>query len=117
MLQSFAGNYDQDKTEGISFADYLELVDWTGRAQRTDKRGSILKGTPPIQQRLGLDAETFIAAIQKPNLSRGTVIGNIASRKCYAQSNARSRGDGTCASSDGLDRNELPSSVHPILFP
>ncbi|TCI01092.1 transposase [Corallincola luteus] len=93
LLQAFFGNHHQDKPDGIpfSFADYLELVDWTGRAQRNDKRGSIPKDTPPILGRLGLDAETFIAAIQRQNLSRGTVIGNPASRKRYAQTNARIR--------------------------
>ncbi len=93
LLQTFTGNHRQAMPEGIpfSFADYLELMDWTGRAQRNDKRGAIPKDTPPILERLGLDADTFIAAIQKQNLSRGTVIGHPVSRKRYAQSNARSR--------------------------
>ncbi len=40
--------------------DYLELVDWTGRQIRNDKRGSIEQNTPPILERLDIDAEHWI---------------------------------------------------------
>ena len=92
-LNPFVGNYRQEMPAGIpfSFTDYLELVDWTGRAQRKDKRGSIPKDTPAILERLGMDEESFLGAIQKQNLSRGTVIGHPASRTRYAQGQGRSR--------------------------
>ena len=35
--------------------DYLELVDWTGRILREDKRGSIPSNMPPILERLELN--------------------------------------------------------------
>ncbi len=38
----------------ITTTAYLELVDWTGRQTRPDKRGSIAAGTPPILRKLGL---------------------------------------------------------------
>ena len=44
--------------EGVSpklpfhFRDYLELLDWTGRALRHDRRGVIPAGQPPILERL-----------------------------------------------------------------
>ncbi len=44
----------------FGFADYLELLDWTGRAVRDDKRGAIDSGIPPILERLGLDPEGFL---------------------------------------------------------
>lgn len=37
----------------FSFQDYLELVDWYGRAIIKGKRGSIPTGYPPILERLG----------------------------------------------------------------
>jgi hypothetical protein len=42
-LFPFVGNERQDRPKGIAFAlqDFLELVDWTGRAIRQDKRGHI----------------------------------------------------------------------------
>ena len=36
-------------------ADYLELVDWTGRVIRDDKRGAITDNLPPILERLQID--------------------------------------------------------------
>ncbi|WP_018876322.1 transposase [Thioalkalivibrio sp. ALE31] len=40
--------------------DYLELVDWTGRAIREDKRGAIPESIPPILERLGIDPVHFL---------------------------------------------------------
>jgi len=52
---------DKEQT-GIpfSFQDYLQLVDWTGRAIRNDKRGAINNTLPTILQRLGIDSENWI---------------------------------------------------------
>ena len=40
--------------------DYLELVDWTGRAIREDKRGAIPESIPPILERLRIDPVHFL---------------------------------------------------------
>ncbi|WP_077066525.1 transposase [Catenovulum maritimum] len=45
----------------FSLIDYLELVDWTGRQIRQDKRGFISLNTPSIIQRLGLTDEDWLA--------------------------------------------------------
>ena len=37
---------------GMSLADYLELLDWSGRQLRTDKSGAIPDGLAPILERL-----------------------------------------------------------------
>ncbi len=42
------------------FTDYLELVDWTGRIVRDDKRGSIPADTPPILQRLHIESQAWM---------------------------------------------------------
>ena len=47
----------------MSFAEYLQLLDWTGRQQRTDKRGAIFAELPPILARLSLDAENWLKLI------------------------------------------------------
>jgi REP element-mobilizing transposase RayT len=51
----------QEKTIGIPFRlnDYLELVDWTGRIIRDDKRGAMKCDLPPILQRLSLDRQAW----------------------------------------------------------
>ncbi|MGL5128509.1 MAG: transposase [Aeromonas popoffii] len=45
------------------FTDYLALVDWTGRAIRTDKRGHIAAHLAPILQRLGLDTAQWLRQV------------------------------------------------------
>ena len=37
--------------------DYVELVDWSGRIIRSDKRGAINSNLPSIIERLGLEAD------------------------------------------------------------
>ena len=45
---------------GYTERDYLELVDWAGRAIRADKRGAIPSLIPPILNRLGLDQGRYL---------------------------------------------------------
>ena len=45
----------------FAFADYLELVDTTGRVLREDKKGYIKGETPRVLERLNIDPEQFIA--------------------------------------------------------
>ncbi len=60
-LLPFVGNHRKDSPKGIPFAftDYLELLDWTGRAIREDKAGHIDAAQLPILQRLGLDGRAW----------------------------------------------------------
>ena len=46
------------------FSDYLELVDWTGRAIRENKRGFIPADVPPILPRLGVEAGRWIETVR-----------------------------------------------------
>ena len=61
-LFPFAGNPRKDMPDGIPFklADYLELVDWSGRIMREDKRGYIPDHLPTILQRLDMDARHWL---------------------------------------------------------
>ncbi|AJQ95513.1 hypothetical protein [Gynuella sunshinyii] len=47
--------------EGLPFklSDYLELVDWTGRAIREDKRGFFAESLPPILNRLNISGKQW----------------------------------------------------------
>lgn len=45
--------------------DYLELVDWAGRAIRDEKRGAISEHLPPILQRLQLDAAQYLLHVRR----------------------------------------------------
>jgi hypothetical protein len=52
--------------KGLPFRlqDYIELVDWTGRVMRDDKRGYINKTVPPILARLQLDTKNWLYLTQ-----------------------------------------------------
>jgi hypothetical protein len=52
--------------EGLPFKleDYLELLDWTGRIIRDDKRGSIPANTPPILKRLNINPKNWLCSTQ-----------------------------------------------------
>ena len=60
-LLPFEGGIIDGPQSGIPFRfdDYLQLVDWTGRIIRKDKRGSIDKALPPILDRLQIDFDQW----------------------------------------------------------
>ena len=62
ILYPFVGNPRQPMPEGLPFklADYLELVDWTGRAIRANKRGAINTSLPPILSRLAIPTAEWL---------------------------------------------------------
>jgi hypothetical protein len=45
---------------GFTTKDYLELVDWAGRATRDHKRGASPNSIPPILERLKLNPKTYL---------------------------------------------------------
>ena len=61
-LMPFVGNPREGMPKGLPFrfADYLELVDWTGRAIRKDKRGAIPDNLPPVLERLQIDPRYWL---------------------------------------------------------
>ena len=59
-LMPFNGTASVDWAIPFAYQDYLELVDWTGRAIHPKKRGSIPSDTPSILERLGFNGEEFI---------------------------------------------------------
>jgi len=70
---------------GFAFIDYLELIDWAGRVMREDKRGAISENAPPILQRLGLDAEGYLAHLAgQGHLENPMVIGRYEKIKQLA---------------------------------
>ena len=64
-LVAFTGTIGETESGlPFHFSDYLELVDWTGRAIREDKRGFIPADVPPILTRLGVEAESWIETVR-----------------------------------------------------
>ena len=77
--QLYAGNPRQDMPEGIQMrlTDYLDLVDWTGRQIRENKRGSISEAEPAIMDRLGIDAEHWLYITQNFESEFKGIVGAV----------------------------------------
>lgn len=61
-LMRFQGDEHRDNLAGIPFVleHYVELVDWTGKTTRLNKRGAIDSRLPPILNRLGIEEDTWL---------------------------------------------------------
>jgi len=57
-IEAFVGS-NQDIGLPFNLEDYLELVDWSARILREDKRGSISDDLPPILERLKFTSEVW----------------------------------------------------------
>jgi len=62
-----------------AFDDYLELVDWLGRAVHPAKRGRIPSDRPKILVRLGMDAEALAEESSRLLKAFGSAVGAPAS--------------------------------------
>jgi hypothetical protein len=88
LLKFRDGVTDNEPTIPFLFSDYLELVDWTGRTIRSDKRGAIDSRLPPIMQRLNVDATVWREAM-RPS---GDVFGRALRQLDHMRLHARSLG-------------------------
>ncbi len=71
-----------EKSQAIPFneSDYLQLLDWTGRAIRADKRGAIPPHLRPILVRLGMeDEQSWIDNVSRFNKHYACYAGNADS--------------------------------------
>ena len=77
--------------DGIPFnlKDYLELVDWAGRAIKENKRGYVPSGMPPILTRLGMRAAPVLAYLVKQEKHTSTALGPVSMLRAFAKSVGR----------------------------
>jgi len=73
----------------FSLTDYLELLDWTGRAIREDKRGFIPEELPPILQRLKANPQRWLKHMQPQGNRFGRAIGRLEGMRRHAQTVGR----------------------------
>jgi putative transposase len=66
LLPFCGGEHIDTPAVGIpfTFADYLALADWTGRAIREDKRGFISAEVPPVLKRLGIEENAWVETVR-----------------------------------------------------
>jgi REP element-mobilizing transposase RayT len=88
QLLPFAGNSHQQNAQHhipYHLIDYIELVEWTGRQIRQDKRGAIDCALPPILARLGIPTNCWLQNCQQLETIYHQVIGPLSSLKQFCQ--------------------------------
>ncbi|MFO7764200.1 MAG: hypothetical protein R6V61_10745 [Wenzhouxiangellaceae bacterium] len=82
---------DPEHSIPYQIQDYLELVDWSGRAIIEGKRGKIPDDLPPILDRLKINPVNYVRLISRPQKSRfHGFIGSVKSMKNLAADFGRS---------------------------
>ena len=84
-----------DKALPYILHDYLELVNWSGRAVRSDKKGSIPSDIPPILARLGIDSDEWLKTMSWNNRFYRAV-GRLEAMKAFAQEMGQKWLQGLC---------------------
>lgn len=84
-LQRFVGNPRLNLPDGLPLrlTHYMELVDWTGRQIREDKRSSIDDELPCILTRLDIDDERWLYMTQNFESSFKTHVGVVPSLRKF----------------------------------
>ncbi len=73
----------------ISVESYLELLDWTGRELRADKRGQISPDLRPVLERLDLDVEAWVENIAHYGSLFHRLAGTIQRLRAWALATRR----------------------------
>jgi putative transposase len=84
--------FSDQKADGIPyrFKDYLEMLNWSGRAIRSDKRGYIPADIPPILAHAGMQAPGVLDYLAKTDKTRPSVaIGPVSMLRAFARSVGR----------------------------
>jgi len=82
-LCSFVDYPREPMPQGLPYrlSDYLELLDWTGRIIRDDKRGAIPGNTPKVLDRLNIEAKNWLHSARHFERSFKLFAGKMASVK------------------------------------
>ncbi|MGH6796503.1 MAG: hypothetical protein ACREDH_15205 [Methylocella sp.] len=82
----------------MTLDEYLELLDWTGRAVRSDKRGAIPANLLPILQRLRVNAELWVDTIERFGRTFRRAVGRVSSLAALAGAKGKCWFQGVAAS-------------------
>jgi len=100
-LYPFAGYLRQNMPKGLPFrlTEYMELVDWTGKTIRDDKRCSIDQRLPPILIRFAMDTKHWLYLTQNFESPFKGLVGSAFKLKqaCEKLGYQRSPGIKNCA--------------------
>lgn len=85
-LMPFADETGNLSSIPFDVRSYLELVDWSGRAVLSSKKGAIPLSTPPILQRLSVNPTRFIAYLRTKPDKLSNALGPASAMRRLAQS-------------------------------
>jgi hypothetical protein len=69
----------------MGFADYLELLEWTGKCVVEGKRGVLPESARPVLERMELDVENWVGTVEKYGSLYHRVAGKVENLKRKAQ--------------------------------
>jgi hypothetical protein len=97
----------------LTEADYLVLVDWTGRQLRADKPGAIAPDVAPLFESLGLDAAEWVKTVRGYRNLYWHVAGRTERLREFASALGRRWFKGCLCSQAALAGPPLPGG-HPL---
>jgi len=98
-LYPFLGAERQEDMPGIpySLVDYFQLIDWTGRALREDKKGAIPAHIQPLLQTLNINENEWLHGVKDFGQRFGSAMGTVTAIKQYGKKLKRSWFQGMAA--------------------
>lgn len=84
-LGQFKDQSDTASAIPFTYTDYLNLVDWSGRAVHPGKRGNISLDMPPILARLGINEHELIKYLARKPDRFGHALGGVVALQALAK--------------------------------
>jgi REP element-mobilizing transposase RayT len=88
VLCPFSGNSNEPCIP-FALTDYLDLVDWAGRAIRCGKKGRISASQPPILQRLHMESAPVLIYLSRAERFPPVAVGPVSRLRDFAQTAGR----------------------------
>jgi hypothetical protein len=85
-LRGVDKNLSESNYIPFSVADYIDLVEQTGKVIREDKKGFIGGKQPDILDRLGIPAEHWVTCVKRYGSMFSVVAGGKGRLQCYLES-------------------------------
>jgi len=85
LLPFISDNDIRQPAVPMRYEAYLQLVDWSGRALRAGKRGSIPEDMTPILERLGMEPIGWVREMQHYGRWYYRAVGSFQSMKSYCE--------------------------------
>jgi len=82
----------------LTLDEYLQLLDWTGRAVRADQRGAVPADLRPILERLKVNADAWVDTVERFGRMFHRVVGRVSSMAALAAARGKRWYQGVTAS-------------------